>query len=267
MVAALAEHGITAYTDLDTPPTWRVSTMDPETLDPQPITDPVHVAPMKPEGAVWSAPAVAGGTHPGDPVRTTWDEYTLSNAGYGTLAPHYQVTPGPGSVVVRVNGPQDMAALGARFPRNNTNQNDDEDWAGSRELVSFEAMVGAGVTAVWYQDGQKMGSAWYGWDVNSIAWLVPGSYQHATEQSPVLQPDRADYADDDQDWYDRYDDEYDVHDATGHGGNDFDPLSPDQQLAVLDAKLAAQDAEIARLKAQLQGASPAELTVPDRPVR
>lgn len=190
-IELLASAGVVAVGDRDMPVTWHLGgrAVDPGLVG---AGDP-DAEWAKPQGALWTAPAVdpahevgeagrGGWGGSGESVRTSWLQWARDEGVWGEQelrqAVVTRVRPTPGAVIVRVENAQQMHALARLFPGR----------AGARGagagVFSWAAMRQAGIDGVhltrrgfadtgpgrpWYGDEPVV--AFNGWSVESAAWL------------------------------------------------------------------------------------------------
>lgn len=210
-IAELRDLGIPAMDDVDCPTTYHLGRdLDLEREDP---TEAVGA--FKPAG-LWTSPGrvAADGT-----VKTAWMEWSIDQGDLDPVGGRtvYAIRPVPGAVILRIDTPDDIRAVGQAFPEF-VRQNP-RDWAAYDR--GWRAVKAAGVDAVmvtsrgahahWAFTGGRAATnehdpavefarTIYGWDVSSVCWfrnslvtvdgqVTPGTYQPIGRDDPKYDPD------------------------------------------------------------------------------
>lgn len=207
-ISELRELGIPAMDDLDCPVTYHLGrNLDLGRPDPT-----EGAGAFKPPG-LWTSPGrvAADGT-----VKTAWMEWSIEQGHLDPVADHttYVIRPIPGAVIMRIDSPADIRAIGQAFPQFVRQHKGDWEAHGR----GWKAIRAAGVDAVMTTsrgayacrvfhgglDDPDPAAAFaetlQGWDVSSICWfsnatvtaegtITPGTYES-------LAPDDEGYSED-----------------------------------------------------------------------
>lgn len=157
-IAELSNFGVPAIGDEQIPDSFHIGTVDRETLDVSAGNADDGVD--KPSGAFWTAP---GRESDDGTVKTAWTDFHAEQ-GQPSFVDAVSVSPNPGSVVISITTPEQEKAVLDCYGID-TERGRRLDW---------EAMTKDGVDG-FYVDTKMAnrgpGTAFYGWDIASIAWL------------------------------------------------------------------------------------------------
>lgn len=129
-------------------------------------------APWKPDGGLWSAPAIDT-EHDG--IATSWTMFHADNGSLPAWKRLVPVTVGGGGVVVHVDNAGDIARLREFYPPDPIPSDDIFALADAPPPFSFEKMAAAGIGGVHVtRRAVDTLDSFYGWDVDSTIWLNAG---------------------------------------------------------------------------------------------
>lgn len=174
-MASLAEVGVLAVSGDEIPMSYFLpsagSSFDPDLVGPlapverfpdevAAVIDRAFVFWKPPTGGLWTSYATSA---PGAPVRTAWTDW-LDDEGDPPRGGLVALRAASDAVVIRVDGPERLAAVGARFPS-------------EFGPFSFEAVRACGVDGIeltwegWASVGRGLAPL-AGWDMESTLWFT-----------------------------------------------------------------------------------------------